>query len=87
MFDWYIDYSMTISAESTGGTPGGIRQDPPDKVLYIGVDITKTLADFAAAGGKTVLAGMVVPGVVTFDRFLDPAGNQLGLAEFGSKPT
>ena len=28
----------------------------------------------------------VVPGVVTFALFTDPAGNRLGLAEFGSYP-
>jgi len=27
-----------------------------------------------------------VPGVVTFALFTDPAGNRLGLAEFGSYP-
>lgn len=37
VFDWSIDSSMTIAADSTGGTRGGIRQDPADKMLYIGV--------------------------------------------------
>ena len=57
MFDWSIDSSMTISADSSGGTRGGIRQNPADKVLYIGVDdVTKALAEIEAAGGKTILA-------------------------------
>ena len=35
---------------------------------------------------KTVVPRTVVPGVVTFALFTDPAGNRLGLAEFGSYP-
>jgi uncharacterized protein len=85
VFDWSIDAASTIAADSTGGIRGGIRQDPPEKVLYLGVaSIDETLKQIAAAGGKTILPRTVVPGVVTFALFVDPAGNRMGLAEFGS---
>jgi uncharacterized protein (TIGR03067 family) len=84
---WTIDDHSGIAAASTGGLKGGIRQDPPEKVLYFGVpDINEALKKIEAAGGKTVVPRTVVPGVVTFALFTDPAGNRLGLAEFGSYP-
>jgi uncharacterized protein len=85
VFDWKIDATSTIAADSTGGIRGGVRQDPPEKVLYLGVaSIDETLQQIGAAGGKTILPRTVVPGVVTFALFVDPAGNRMGLAEFGS---
>ena len=85
VFGWSIDSSSTIAADSTGGIKGGLRQDPAEKVLYLGVpDIVEALKQIEAAGGKTVLPRTVVPGVVTFALFTDPAGNRLGLAEIGS---
>jgi len=84
---WTIDANSSIAAASTGGLKGGIRQDPPEKVLYFGVpDINEALKKIEAAGGKTVVPRTVVPGVVTFALFTDPAGNRLGLAELGSYP-
>ena len=38
LWGWEIDGSSTIAPRSTGGLRGGIREDPPDKVLYMGVD-------------------------------------------------
>jgi predicted enzyme related to lactoylglutathione lyase len=87
IFGWNIDASSTIAAASTGGLRGGIRQDPPEKMLYLGVkDITAALKQIEGAGGKTIVPRTEVPGVVTFALFLDPAGNAMGLAEFGSYP-
>jgi predicted enzyme related to lactoylglutathione lyase len=64
---------------------GGLRQDPPEKVLYLGVaNIDQTLKHIEDAGGKTIVPRTVVLGVVTFALFSDPAGNRMGLAEFGS---
>ena len=84
---WEIDSHSGISPDSTGGTPGTLREDPPEKLFYFGVpDINKALKAIEAAGGKTVSPRMVVPGVVTFALFTDPAGNRQGLAEFGSYP-
>jgi predicted enzyme related to lactoylglutathione lyase len=87
VFGWEIDGNSTISPASTGGLKGGIRQDPAEKVLYLGVpDITAALKQIEAAGGATVIPRTVIPGVVTFALFTDPAGNRMGLAEFGSYP-
>ena len=87
VFGWSIDAASTIAAASTGGLRGGIRQDPAEKVLYLGVpDIVAALKQIQAAGGKTVVPRTVVPGVVTFALFSDPAGNRMGLAEVGSYP-
>ena len=87
VFGWTIDTGSTISADSTGGLRGGIREDPAGKVLYMGVpEIVEALARIEAASGKTVVPRTVVPGVVTFALFTDPAGNLLGLAELGSYP-
>jgi len=85
LFGWDIGIGNAISAASTGGLNGGIRQDPAEKVLYIGVpDIKLRLEDIEIAGGVTVLPRTEVPGVVTFALFRDPAGNLMGLAELGS---
>ena len=85
VFAWEIDAMSTIAATSTGGIRGGIRQDPAEKVLYLGVaSIDDALKQIGDAGGKTVLPRTVVPGVVTFALFTDPAGNRMGLAELGS---
>jgi len=82
VFDWSIDAAAGVSASSTGGLRGGLRDDPAEKIFYLGVpDIDAALARIEAAGGVTVLPRTVVPGVVTFALFLDPAGNRLGLAE------
>jgi uncharacterized protein len=85
VFDWTVDAASGVSASSTGGLRGGLRDDPAEKIIYLGVaDIDAALARVEAAGGVVVLPRTVVPGVVTFALFLDPAGNRLGLAEFGS---
>ena len=88
VFGWNIDGFNQIAASSTGGLKGGIRQDPPEKIFYIGVpDIVQALKQIEAAGGSVVVPRTVVPGVVTFALFTDPAGNRLGLAELGSYTT
>ena len=88
VFGWSIDASSTIAAKSTGGIRGGVRQDPAEKVLYLGVpNIVDALAQIAAAGGTVLVPRTVVPGVVTFALFADPAGNRMGLADFGSFPS
>jgi uncharacterized protein len=88
VFGWNIDDANRIAASSTGGLRGGIRPDPPEKVFYIGVpNIVEALQQIEAAGGQVVVPRTVIPGVVTFALFTDPAGNRLGLAEFGSYET
>jgi len=78
-FGWNINEHLAID---TGGLHGTLRQDPAEKIIYLGVaDIDATLAAIAAAGGKTEMPRTVIPGVVTFALFLDPAGNRMGLVE------
>lgn len=85
VFDWSIDAAAAISPESTGGIRGGIRQDPAEKMLYMGVpSIDAALVRIQEAGGKVALPRTVVPGVVTFALFFDPAGNRMGLVEQAS---
>ena len=87
VFEWDINAQRSISL-ATAGLRGGIRQDPADKVFYLGVpDVNAAQAAVEAAGGTVVIRRMAVPGVVTFGLFKDPAGNLCGLAEFGSYPT
>jgi predicted enzyme related to lactoylglutathione lyase len=82
VFDWQIDATAAVPAASTGGLRGGLREDPAEKIFYLGVpDINAALERIEAAGGIVILPRTVVPGVVTYALFLDPAGNRLGLAE------
>ena len=78
-FGWAIDGSNGIK---TPGLEGTLRQDPPETLIYLGVsDIDATLKAIVASGGSVVMPRMVVPNVVTFAIFKDPAGNRVGLVE------
>ena len=82
VFDWSIDATLAIDGTSTGGLRGTLRQDPPEKILYLGTaDINATLKAIESAGGKTEVPRTVIPNVVTFALFRDPAGNRMGLVE------
>ena len=51
-------------------------------LIYIGVpDIDAALKNIVASGGGVSVPRMVVPNVVTFALFTDPAGNRMGLVE------
>jgi predicted enzyme related to lactoylglutathione lyase len=84
-FDWKIDASRVpgygyVETGVAGGVRGGIRKDPPDKVLYIQVpELQPAIDRVVKLGGSVVLLPTVVPGVVTFALFKDPAGNLMGL--------
>ncbi len=79
IFGWNIDANNGIKTPKLDGT---IRQDPAEKIIYIGVpDINAALAQITAAGGTVDTPRMVVPNVVTFALFKDPAGNRMGLVE------
>lgn len=87
VFQWDINAQRAISLASAG-IRGGIRQDPADKMFYMGVPaVNAAQTAIEAAGGTVVIRRMAVPGVVTFGLFKNPAGNLCGLAEFGSYPT
>jgi uncharacterized protein len=82
VFGWEIDDKFAVAGASTGGLAGTLRQDPAEKVIYLGVaDINATLETIVKAGGQIDVPRMVVPGVVTFALFKDPAGNRMGLVE------
>jgi predicted enzyme related to lactoylglutathione lyase len=79
IFGWRIDANNGID---TGALKGTIRQDPPEKIIYMGVpDINAALEQIKTAGGTVDMPRTVVPNVVTFALFKDPAGNRLGLVE------
>lgn len=85
VFEWNIDADNSIVADSTGGLRGGIRRDAPETLLYLGVaDIEATLKRIVYLGGTVVIPRTVVPNLVTFALFTDPAGNRIGLVELSS---
>ena len=85
VFGWQSGPMGNVSVP-VGGTPlnGTFRVDPTEKVIYIGVtDITATLAQVVAHGGKIHAPRFEVKGVVVLGLFFDPAGNRMGLVELG----
>ena len=78
-FGWHIDANNAID---TGALKGTLRQDPTEKIIYIGVaDINASLKQIVDEGGTMDTPRTVVPNVVTFALFKDPAGNRMGLVE------
>jgi predicted enzyme related to lactoylglutathione lyase len=81
-FGWKISPANLIGRDSTGVLDGSLRQDPADKILYLGVpDVTAALETVVRAGGAVVQPRFEVPGVVVIGLFTDPAGNHMGLVE------
>jgi predicted enzyme related to lactoylglutathione lyase len=78
-FGWAIDAANGIT---TANLKGALRQDPPETLVYVGVsDINAALKKIVDGGGSVVIPRTVVPDVVTFALFKDPAGNRMGLVE------
>ncbi len=64
-FGWKIGPTNRIGRDSTGSLDGDLRQDPPQKILYLGVpDVTAALKTVVEAGGAVVRPRFEVPGVV-----------------------
>ena len=91
VFDWkpadvegFPHYYMV---EDEGiGLAGAIGRGPEEMPSYSCIyvscnDINETLKTVEGAGGKTVVPRTVIPDVVTFALFTDPAGNLVGLSE------
>jgi hypothetical protein len=84
-FGWRLNpvpnYTMVDSDGE--GIDGGIgRGDPPVATFYIEVDDPAAyLRKVEELGGKVVQDVTVIPGSVTIARFLDPAGNVIGLVK------
>jgi predicted enzyme related to lactoylglutathione lyase len=77
-FGWDIDAALGIK---TPHLDGSLRQDPPEKVLYIGVpDIDAAMKKVAESGGEIVSPKIPIPSGV-FVLFKDPAGNRMGLVQ------
>ena len=89
VFGWESGPGATLSVPVTGPVlAGALRNDPTNKVIYLGVDdVTASLAQVKAHGGKIVQPRFEVKGVVVLGLFTDPAGNGMGLVEMqGGKP-
>jgi len=80
------NYMLVDKSESgVGGAIGsGSVEMPSYQAIYVSVDdIDATLAQAEAAGGKTLMPRTVLPDVVIFALFQDPAGDVIGLVEPG----
>lgn len=77
-FGWGVEGD----AITTPKLKGTFRQDPAETLIYLGVpDIAATLKMVTVSGGSVVMPRTVIPNVVTFAIFKDPAGNRMGLVE------
>ena len=99
-FGWNVDANNpmaygVVDTKARGkskGINGGIAGPPPSGpkngvMFYIQVPaINGALAKIEKAGGKAVMPRTVIPGMVTFAQFLDPAGNAIGLVESRRPP-
>jgi hypothetical protein len=77
-------YNMTTEEETgIGGAIGqGNENMPQYQAIYIQVDsVEEHLGKAEGAGGTTVVPRTVVPGMVAFGLFTDPAGNLVGVVE------
>jgi len=76
-FGWDIAPSNMIQ---TPQLPGTLRQDPPEKILYIGVtDLDAAMAKVKASGGTIETPKLPTPTGEQFVLFKDPAGNRMGM--------
>jgi hypothetical protein len=76
-FGWDISAAGAIAAPRL---PGTLRQDPPEKILYIGVaDLDAAMAKVKATGGTIETPKLQTPTGEAFVLFRDPAGNRMGL--------
>ncbi len=93
LFGWKIDannpmqYGIVDTGRSPGiGINGGIVQAsdqmPPGVLIYIAVEDTDAyLKKVEALGGKIIHPTEVIPNMVTFALFSDPAGTVMGLVK------
>lgn len=88
VFEWEITDDGRFSVNVASPLPATLRTDPAEKVIYLGVpDVTATLGQIEAHGGRVLAPRFEVPGVVVLGLFADPAGNRMGLVEMdGDQP-
>lgn len=91
LFGWKVGQAMPdmgfyalVDAESSG-LAGGIGQEPGGGTrvtVYMQVpDLSATLDQAVAMGGKVVMPPTEIPGVVTLAQLADPDGNVIGLVK------
>lgn len=88
VFDWPCGRPGNFAPGNGPNLDATIRQDPAEKVLYVGVpDVTVALDKVVSAGGSIDVPRFEVPGMVVLGLFKDPAGNRMGLVEMdGDSP-
>ncbi|MDH3499998.1 MAG: VOC family protein [Acidimicrobiia bacterium] len=96
LFDWkgeavpgFDGYNMVHADQAgVGGAVGkGNEHMPQYQAIYVEVeDVNTHLGKAESAGGTTVVPRTVIPGMVTFGLFTDPAGNLVGIVEAGIPP-
>lgn len=88
VFAWPCGTPGTFTPGNAPNLDGFIREDPSDKVIYIGVpDVSATLDQIVAEGGTIDVPRFESPGVAVIGLFKDPAGNRMGLIEMqGDSP-
>jgi predicted enzyme related to lactoylglutathione lyase len=82
-------YHMTDEEETgiSGAVGQGNKNMPQYQTIYVQVDsVDEHLAKAEGAGGTAVVPRTVIPGMVTFGLFTDPAGNLVGLVEAETPP-
>lgn len=82
-------YNMTDEEETgIGGAVGqGNENMPQYQTIYVQVDsVDEHLGKAEGAGGTAVVPRTVIPGMVAFGLFTDPAGNLVGLVEAETPP-
>jgi predicted enzyme related to lactoylglutathione lyase len=79
IFGWDITPSGAITTANLSGT---LRQDPPEKILYVGVpDLDAAIAKVKASGGTIETPKLPTPTGETFVLIRDPAGNRMGMVQ------
>ena len=91
LFSWKVGDAMPdmgyygLVDGETSGLAGGIGQEPDGSTrvtVYVQVpDLSATLDQAVAMGGKVVMPPMEIPGVVTLAQLADPDGNVIGLVK------
>jgi predicted enzyme related to lactoylglutathione lyase len=82
-------YTMIPEGQTglAGAIGAGNEHMPSYQTMYVEVEsIDAHLVKVEAAGGKTAVPRTVVPGMVVFGMFHDPAGNLVGLVEEATPP-